>query len=163
MNAGPSPFRLAVPQASGGNPSAKPARAMHWIAPTEKDTASGTPERRLRDTADTVTRVSASPGREATWRDFRSAKDHWSANSGLKAQECSGPILGIILLRFAEVRFADERAKLSAPSPAASRQTLPVANQIFTLLAKSKPSAGRAICCCRVCCRGRWNSQRTEP
>jgi type I restriction enzyme S subunit len=26
--------------------------------------------------------------------------------------------------------------------------------------AKSKTSAGRATCCCRACCRGRWNSKR---
>ena len=25
---------------------------------------------------------------------------------------------------------------------------------------KSKTSAGRATCCCRACCRGRWNSKR---
>jgi len=60
---------------------------MHWIAPTEKDTDNAALEKRLWDTADTATRVSANPECEATWRDFRQAKDHWSANSGLKAQE----------------------------------------------------------------------------
>ncbi len=25
------------------------------------------------------------------------------------------------------------------------------------------PHAGRATCCCRVCCWVRWNSNRTEP
>jgi type I restriction enzyme M protein len=48
------------------------------------------------------------------------------ANSGLKAQEYSGPILGIIFLRFAEVRFIAHRAKLETPSPIASRHPLPV-------------------------------------
>jgi len=67
---------------------------MHWIAPTEKDTANGSLERKLWDTA-----------------------DQFRANSGLKAQEYSGPILGIIFLRFAEVRFALQRAKLEPPSP----------------------------------------------
>jgi type I restriction enzyme M protein len=86
---------------------------MLWIAPSEKDAAL---EKRLWDTADTATRVSANPECEATWRDFRRAKDHWSANSGLKAQEYSGPILGIIFLRFAEVRFAAKRAQLESPS-----------------------------------------------
>jgi hypothetical protein len=54
--------------------------------------------------------MSTSPECEATWRDFCPAKDHCSANSGLKAQEYSGPILGIIFLRFAEVCFVLRRA-----------------------------------------------------
>ena len=62
---------------------------MHWSAPSEKDTDTATLEKRLWDTA-----------------------DQFRANSGLKAQEYSGPILGIIFLRFAEVRFAAQRAKL---------------------------------------------------
>lgn len=56
---------------------------MHWIAPPEKDTDNAALEKRLWDTA-----------------------DQFRANSGLKAQEYSGPILGIIFLRFAELRFA---------------------------------------------------------
>ena len=62
---------------------------MHWIAPSEKETATDMLEKRLWDSA-----------------------DQFRANSGLKAQEYSGPILGIIFLRFAEVRFAQRRAKL---------------------------------------------------
>ena len=62
---------------------------MHWIAPSEKDTATATLEKRLWDAA-----------------------DQFRANSGLKAQEYSGPILGLIFLRFAEVRFAAQRTKL---------------------------------------------------
>ena len=64
---------------------------MHWIAPTEKDALTETLEKRLWDSA-----------------------DQFRANSGLKAQEYSGPILGIIFLRFAEVRFAAQRKKLEA-------------------------------------------------
>ncbi|MFA7383481.1 MAG: class I SAM-dependent DNA methyltransferase [Desulfurivibrionaceae bacterium] len=67
---------------------------MHWIAPSEKDTAAATLEKRLWDAA-----------------------DQFRANSGLKAQEYSGPILGLIFLRFAEVRFTAQRAKLQLPSP----------------------------------------------
>ncbi len=67
---------------------------MQWIAPSEKDAASTTLEKRLWDAA-----------------------DQFRANSGLKAQEYSGPILGLIFLRFAEVRFAAQRAKLSLTSP----------------------------------------------
>jgi len=62
---------------------------MLWIAPSEKDTAAATLEKRLWDSADP----------------FR-------ANSGLKAQEYSGPILGLIFLRFAEVRFTAQRTAL---------------------------------------------------
>jgi type I restriction enzyme M protein len=56
---------------------------MHWIAPTEKDTTNGALEKRLWDAA-----------------------DQFRANSGLKAQEYSGPILGLIFLKFAEVSSA---------------------------------------------------------
>jgi type I restriction enzyme M protein len=62
---------------------------MHWIAPSEKENGSAILEKRL-------------------W----AAADQFRANSGLKAQEYSGPILGLIFLRFAEVRFATQRAQL---------------------------------------------------
>ena len=64
---------------------------MHWIAPSEKDNGNAALEKRLWDAA-----------------------DQFRANSGLKAQEYSGPILGIIFLRFAEVRFAAQPAKTSS-------------------------------------------------
>jgi len=67
---------------------------MQWIAPSEKDAASTSLEKRLWDAA-----------------------DQFRANSGLKAQEYSGPILGLIFLRFAEVRFAIQRSKLTPPLP----------------------------------------------
>lgn len=62
---------------------------MIWIAPAEKDAVSASLEKRLWDAA-----------------------DQFRANSGLKAQEYSGPILGLIFLRFAEARFGAQRAKL---------------------------------------------------
>jgi type I restriction-modification system DNA methylase subunit len=68
---------------------------MIWIAPSEKNSLTATLETRLWDSA-----------------------DQFRANSGLKAQEYSGPILGIIFLRFAEVRFAAQRAKLENASVA---------------------------------------------
>ncbi|HRD64581.1 MAG TPA: class I SAM-dependent DNA methyltransferase [Candidatus Competibacter sp.] len=71
---------------------------MHWIAPSEKDAAATTLEKRLWDAA-----------------------DQFRANSGLKAQEYSGPILGLIFLRFAEVRFAAQRAKLEAAGASSRR------------------------------------------
>jgi len=71
---------------------------LHWIAPYERDTTAATLEKRLWDAA-----------------------DQFRANSGLKAQEYSGPILGLIFLRFAEVRFAIHRAKLEAGSTSSRR------------------------------------------
>ena len=71
---------------------------MRWIATPEKDTATATLEKRLWDAA-----------------------DQFRANSGLKAQEYSGPILGLIFLRFAEVRFAAQRAKLEKAGASSRR------------------------------------------
>ena len=71
---------------------------MQWIAPSEKDAASTSLEKRLWDAA-----------------------DQFRANSGLKAQEYSGPILGLIFLRFAEVRFAIQRSKLEGTSASSRR------------------------------------------
>jgi type I restriction enzyme M protein len=71
---------------------------MQWIAPSEKDSATTTLEKRLWDAADQL-----------------------RANSDLKAQQYSGPILGLIFLRFAEVRFAALRAKLESAGSSARR------------------------------------------
>src|SRR3974377_396747 len=71
---------------------------MHWIAASEKDTATETLERRLWDAA-----------------------DQFRANSGLKSQEYSAPVLGLIFLRFAEVRFAGQRAKLEKAGASSRR------------------------------------------
>jgi type I restriction enzyme M protein len=71
---------------------------MLWIAPSEKDRATTTIEQRL-------------------WE----AADQFRANSGLKAQEYSGPILGLIFLRFAEVRFAAQRSTLASTSASSRR------------------------------------------
>ena len=71
---------------------------MRWIAPTEKDATTSTLEKGLWDTA-----------------------DQFRANSGLKAQEYSGPILGLIFLRFAETRFAVLRAKLAQAGTSSRR------------------------------------------
>ena len=71
---------------------------MLWIAPSAKDTAAATLEKRLWDSA-----------------------DQFRANSGLKAQEYSGPILGLIFLRFAEVRFTAQRAALEKAGASARR------------------------------------------
>src|SRR4029077_19521642 len=62
---------------------------VQWIAPSAKDDATDTLEKRLWDAADQM-----------------------RANSGLSPQQYSGPVLGLIFLRFAEVRFAKRRAEL---------------------------------------------------
>jgi len=67
---------------------------MHWIAPSERDTATDTLEKRL-------------------WN----AADQFRANSGLTAAQYSAPVLGLIFLLFAETRFAKRHAEL-LPSPA---------------------------------------------
>ncbi len=62
---------------------------MRWIAPSEKDADKATLEKRLWDAA-----------------------DQFRANSGLKSQEYSAPVLGLIFLRFAQVRFIAQHEKL---------------------------------------------------
>jgi type I restriction enzyme M protein len=71
---------------------------MRWVAPTEKDTANETLEKRL-------------------W----AAADQFRANSGLKAGQYSTPVLGLIFLRFAEARFAKRRAELEKAGGSARR------------------------------------------
>ena len=71
---------------------------MNWIAPSETDTAAATLEKRLWDAA-----------------------DQFRANSGLKAQEYSAPVLGLIFLRFAEVRFTAQRGKLEKAGASSRR------------------------------------------
>src|SRR6266567_1678371 len=62
---------------------------MQWIAPSEKDTTTEQLERRLWDAADQL-----------------------RANSGLTSQQYSGPVLGLIFLRFADARFKKQREAL---------------------------------------------------
>jgi type I restriction enzyme M protein len=70
---------------------------MQWIAPSEKDADKAALEKRLWDAANQL----------------------W-AGAGLKQSEYSEPVLGLIFLRFAEVRFSAQRAKLNIPSPCSS-------------------------------------------
>jgi hypothetical protein len=77
---------------------------MRWVAPTEKDTANQTLEKRL-------------------W----AAADQFRANSGLKAGQYSTPVLGLIFLRFAEARFAQRRAQLGNAAALERRTGLLVA------------------------------------
>jgi len=74
---------------------------MRWVAPSEKDDANHQLEKRL-------------------WE----AADQFRANSGLKAGEYSGPVLGLIFLRFAEARFAKRRAELEKAAKSSRRGSL---------------------------------------
>jgi len=71
---------------------------MQWIAPSEKDQANNTLEKRLWDAA-----------------------DQFRANSGLTAAQYSAPVLGMIFLRFAETRFEQRRAVLEAAGASSRR------------------------------------------
>jgi type I restriction enzyme M protein len=71
---------------------------MQWIAPSEKDTDTDTLENGLWDAADQL-----------------------RANSGLTSAQYSTPILGLIFLRFADVRFAKIRAGLEKMASASRR------------------------------------------
>ncbi|HZQ72158.1 MAG TPA: class I SAM-dependent DNA methyltransferase [Burkholderiales bacterium] len=73
---------------------------MRWVAPAQKDDANHKLEKRL-------------------WE----AADQFRANSGLKAGEYSGPVLGLIFLRFAEARFAQRRSELEKSGSSARRGT----------------------------------------
>jgi len=69
-----------------------------WIAASGKDEATQTLEKRLWDAA-----------------------DQFRANSGLKSQEYSTPVLGLIFLRFADARFVAQRDKLDKAGASARR------------------------------------------
>ena len=71
---------------------------MQWIAPSEKDASNDTLEKRL-------------------W----AAADQLRANSGLTSAQYSQPVLGLIFLRFAEVRFTARRTELEASTSGARR------------------------------------------
>src|SRR5713226_1132783 len=71
---------------------------MKWVAPSAKDDATETLEKRLWDAADQL-----------------------RANSGLNSQQYSGPVLVLIFLRFAEARFAKRRSELEKQASGARR------------------------------------------
>ncbi|HEX5037442.1 MAG TPA: class I SAM-dependent DNA methyltransferase, partial [bacterium] len=74
---------------------------MQWIATPDKDVANGKLEKHL-------------------WE----AADQLRANSGLTSAQYSQPVLGLIFLRFAEARFATQRAKLEKKSSSSRRGSL---------------------------------------
>ncbi|MEB3184374.1 MAG: type I restriction-modification system subunit M N-terminal domain-containing protein, partial [Cyanobacteriota bacterium] len=80
------------PPASPPPEPGDPSRGFHgWVAPPERD-----------------------QGKAAMEKSLWEAADQFRANSGLKAQEYSGPILGLIFLRFADARFMPRWQELKA-------------------------------------------------
>ena len=72
---------------------------MIWIAPSEEDALTDALEKRLWDAA-----------------------DQSRANSGLMSQAYSAPVLGLIFLRFADVRLPRDRSRgARQPSPRPAR------------------------------------------
>ena len=93
---------------------------MQWIAPSEKDTGPETLENRL-------------------W----AAADELRANSGLTSAQYSQPVLGLIFLRFAEVRFLTQLAvleKQAAGGRRGSRVDDPTAYQAEGILYLTPPA-----------------------
>jgi type I restriction enzyme M protein len=83
---------------------------MQWIAPSEKDTANQTLEKRL-------------------WE----AADQLRANSGLTSAQYSTPVLGLIFLRFAEARFTKRRAQLEKSTASTRRGPLRIDDPVHTM------------------------------
>jgi type I restriction enzyme M protein len=82
----------AAPPASPPPDPGDPSRGFTgWVAPPERDLGKAAMEKSL-------------------WE----AADQFRANSGLKAQDYSGPILGLIFLRFADARFMPRWQELKA-------------------------------------------------
>jgi type I restriction enzyme M protein len=102
LGTAPRSLRSGILEKTQAPPLSQPQNSqelpLHWIAPSQKDAAATTLEKRLWDAA-----------------------DQFRANSGLKAQEYSGPILGLIFLRFAEVRFAAQRQRLEEAGASSRR------------------------------------------
>jgi type I restriction enzyme M protein len=104
--------KASVPKANGSaaekaNPGARPGAGSpaapgpwtgSWVAPSERDAERDSLEKKLWDAADEM-----------------------RANSGLKSSEYSNPVLGLIFLRFAEVRYANARKQLEKEGASSRR------------------------------------------
>jgi len=115
-----APTRKSAPAKSKVEAKQTNTNQSVWIAPSEKDTDSATLEKSL-------------------W----AAADQFRANSGLKAQEYSEPILGLIFLRFAEMRFntkLEELKRLDSSSRRKSRVDDPTAYHAANVLYLSPKS-----------------------
>ncbi len=95
-SAGPAP--ASVPAPAPVSPSTPGSGFAGWVAPSFRDAEAKGLEQKL-------------------W----AAADELRANSNLKASQYSAPVLGLIFLRFADVRFQAQRAKLEAAAATSRR------------------------------------------
>ncbi len=96
----PAPARVAtVPAAPAATTPAGPGFSG-WVAPPWRDPEAKSLEARLWDAADEL-----------------------RANSNLKSSQYSAPVLGLIFLRFADVRFQAQRAKLAEAAGSSRRDS----------------------------------------
>ncbi len=112
---------------------------MHWIAPSEKDTDNAALEKRLGDTAE-----QAVPAPHFAETDFNGGRPQG--------------LLGLIFLRFAEVRFATQRARLESRSTALRAPSPPLGEKDG--MRGSAPAVGAEVPTPRVSRRG---SRVDEP
>jgi type I restriction enzyme M protein len=98
------PPRAANPGRSrqGKGAAAQGRKASDAAAPTSPPPEPGDPSRGFQGW---VAPPERDLGKAAMEKNLWEAADQFRANSGLKAQEYSGPILGLIFLRFADARF----------------------------------------------------------
>jgi type I restriction enzyme M protein len=98
------PPRAASPGRSrqGKGAAAQGRKASDAAAPTSPPPEPGDPSRGF---LGWVAPPERDLGKAAMEKSLWEAADQFRANSGLKAQEYSGPILGLIFLRFADARF----------------------------------------------------------
>ena len=99
------PPRAANPGRSrrnGNGTSAQGRQASEAAAPVSPPPEPGDPSRGFQGW---VAPPERDLGKAAMEKNLWEAADQFRANSGLKAQEYSGPILGLIFLRFADARF----------------------------------------------------------
>jgi type I restriction-modification system DNA methylase subunit len=108
------PPRAASPGRSrrnGNGTTAQGRQASVAAAPASPPPEPGDPSRGFQGWVAPPERVL---GKAAMEKNLWEAADQFRANSGLKAQEYSGPILGLIFLRFADARFTPHWQKLKA-------------------------------------------------
>jgi type I restriction-modification system DNA methylase subunit len=108
------PPRAASPGRSrhiGNGTSAQGRQAIEAAAPASPPPEPGDPSRGFQGW---VAPPERDLGKAAMEKSLWEAADQFRANSGLKAQEYSGPILGLIFLRFADARFTPHWQKLKA-------------------------------------------------
>lgn len=109
----PSPQKTpsAAPGSNGNGNSRRSTQAAQAPTPASPPPEPGDPSRGF---TGWVAPPERDLGKAAMEKSLWEAADQFRANSGLKAQEYSGPILGLIFLRFADARFMPKWQTLKA-------------------------------------------------